>query len=127
MQITVRNHQGVEEWIVAIKGSFDFQTARAFLAEVKARPWTGKARIVFDLMAVDHLESSGLGAMLLVAERLNSRIRPVIRCGHERVWSVLRIAHMERIFDLVPVGPLQHLASQTQAANAAIPKDKALV
>ena len=108
MQISVRENQGVEEWWVTIQGSFGFDTARAFLAEMKKRPWTGKSRVVFDLTAVDHLESSGLGAMLLVVERLDSKTRPVIRCSEERVWAVLHIAHMERLFDLVPVGKLQH-------------------
>lgn len=99
---------------------------RAFLSEMKAKPWSGKARIVFDLTEAEHLESSGLGAMLLVAERLRSQIRPVIRCGHEQVWAVLQIAHMERIFDLVPVGSLQHLATQTLPASTAVSRDEAL-
>lgn len=107
MQITVRDDQGVEEWYVTLKGSFGFETARAFLAEMKKRTWSGKARIVFDLSEVTHLESSGLGAMLLVVERVNSQTRPVIRCGNEQVWAVLHIAHMERLFDLVPVGSIR--------------------
>jgi len=127
MQITVRENQGMEEWVVAIKGSFDFETARAFLAEMKNQTWSGKARIVFDLVDAEHLESSGLGAMLLVAERMRSPSRPVIRCGHERVWGVLRIAHMERIFDLVPVGPLQYLVTLTHPSAAAAAKAKALL
>ncbi len=104
MQLAVKENQGVEEWWVTLKGSFGFEAARAFLAEMKKRPLSGKARVVFDLSEVDHLESSGLGAMLLVVERMNNQVRPVIRCGSERVLAVLQIAHMERLFDLVPVG-----------------------
>lgn len=120
MQITVRESQGVEEWCVTLKGSFGFEAARAFLAEMKKRPCSGKVRIVFDLSQVTHLESSGLGAMLLVVERINCQIRPVIRCGNEQVWAMLHIAHMERLFDLVPVGPLQD-PKMAAAANADAP------
>ena len=120
MQLKVREDQGIEEWCISIKGSFGFDAARAFLAEMKKRPWSGKARIVFDLTEVDHLESSGLGAMLLVVERVNSQTRPVIRCGDERVWAVLHIAHMERLFDLVPVGRLRD-PNTTSVAHASAP------
>lgn len=108
MQLVVRDNQGVEEWCVTLKGSFGFETARAFLSEMKKRPASGRARIVFDLAAVDHLESSGLGAMLLVVERMNSQARPTIRCGNENVWAVLHIAHMERLFDIEAVGALRN-------------------
>lgn len=120
MQLTVREDQGMEEWCITVKGSFGFDAARAFLAEMKKRPWSGKARIVFDLSEVNHLESSGLGAMLLVVERVNSQTRPVIRCGDERVWAVLHIAHMERLFDLVPVGRLRD-AKTASVTNANVP------
>lgn len=116
MQITVREDQGMEEWCVTLKGSFGFEAARAFLAEMKKRPWSGKARIVFDLSEVTHLESSGLGAMLLVVERVNSQTRPVIRCGSEQVWAVLHIAHMERLFDLVPVGSIRDRKTATSGS-----------
>jgi len=117
MQISVRENEGVEEWYVTIKGSFGFEAGRAFLAEMKKNPWSGKARIVFDLSEVTHLESSGLGAMLLVVERVKSQARPVIRCGDERVWAVLHIAHMERLFDLVPVGRIRD-PMRASASNA---------
>jgi anti-anti-sigma factor len=118
MQFIVRENQGVEECCITLKGNFGFDVARAFLAEMKKRPTSGKTRIVFDLSGVDHLESSGLGAMLLVVERMESQHRPIIRCGNERVWAVLQIAHMERLFDLVPVGPL---ADRAGAASTNIP------
>ncbi len=107
MQLKIRDNQGVEEWCITIKGSFGFEAARAFLAEMKKRPWNGNGHVVFDLTEADHLESSGLGAMLLVVDRLQSKHKPVIRCGNERVWAVLHIAHMDRIFNLEPVGALR--------------------
>jgi anti-anti-sigma regulatory factor len=106
MRIIVNQNQGIEEWRVVIKGCFGFEVARACLAEMRDRTWSGKGRIVFDLTQVDHLESSGLGAMLLVVERMLSRERPVIRCAHPGVWEVLAVARMDRQFDLEPVGQL---------------------
>jgi len=107
MQLKIRDNQGVEEWCITIKGSFGFEAARAFLAEMKKRTWTGSGHVVFDLSEADHLESSGLGAMLLVVDRLQSKHKPLIRCGSERVWAVLHIAHMDRMFDIEAVGGLR--------------------
>lgn len=116
MEITVNENQGVEEWRITLNGSFGFEVARAFLEAMKKRARSGEARVVFDLSALDHLDSSGLGAMLLVVERFNSRCRPVIRCGDERVWAVLHVAHMEHLFDILPGGRLTRVPSMDEAA-----------
>ena len=106
MRISIKDNQGIEDWVVSIKGQFGFEVAKACLAELRQRPWHGKARIVFDLADVENLESAGLGAMLLLAERMHGPNRPVIRCANASVWGVLTVARMDRQFDLVPVGRL---------------------
>ncbi|MCP5277158.1 MAG: STAS domain-containing protein [Thiobacillus sp.] len=116
MQFSRKDDNGVEEWCLTLEGCFGFEVARAFLAEAKKSPCSGKTRVIFDLSSVDHLESSGLGAMLLVAERMNSRIRSIIRCGDERIWALLHIARLERLFDIVPTGQLKHSLSLSDSS-----------
>jgi len=112
MKISVKDNQGVEEWCITLEGCFDFEAARDCLTDMRQRPWSGKGRIIFDLRYVDHLESAGLGAMLLLVERMPSRVRPAIRCSAPKVWAVLKVARLDRHFDLIPEGRLRmHAAS----------------
>lgn len=126
MRIHILENEGIEEWRIAISGCFGFEVARACVAEMRARPWTGRARIVFDLSEVDHLESAGLGAMLLVVERMPSRARPAIRAAQAQVWGVLQVARMERHFDLLPVGRLRGLVSGVSMAGKQPPPTRPL-
>ena len=125
MRISIKTLQGVEEWHITIAGNFDFEVARACMAEMKQRAWNGTARLVFDLCDVVHLQSCGLGAMLLVAERLSGKFRPQIRCCNETVWAVLQVARMDRQFELIPLGRLRALAQPPRPAalNAGVLKD----
>jgi anti-anti-sigma regulatory factor len=125
MQIKIEEKQGVEEWRIVIKERFGFDTARACVAAVRARPWNRQARLVFDLTDAEHLESSGLGAMLLLVERMPSAVRPEIRFRGAGILAVLQVAHMERHFDLVPVGGLAALGGLPQKSRASVPKSKA--
>ena len=110
MRIQLKDNKGVQEWHISIEGNFDFDVARACLAEMKLRALENPARLVFDLLDVTRLESCGLGAMLLVAERMPIRkLRPEIRCGDPNIMAVLQVARLDRMFDLVPVGRLRGL------------------
>jgi hypothetical protein len=120
MRITIQESQGIERWRIAIQGRFGFDIARACVAELKKRPWSGKAQIVFDLVDAEHLESSGLGAMLLVVERMPRRIRPEIHFRDAAILAILQVAHMERHFDLVPVGavhPILHAQDSSKPSS----------
>ncbi|MEW5769978.1 MAG: STAS domain-containing protein [Pseudomonadota bacterium] len=119
MPLTIQNKQGVEEWCVSVRGRFDFSVARACLAEVGARAWHRNARLVFDLTDVERIESAGLGAMLLLLERMPGAHRPVVRCANREVWSVLHITHMEHYCDLEAEGELARQLSAQAATPAA--------
>jgi anti-anti-sigma factor len=121
MRIQLKENQGVQEWHISIKGDFDFDVARACLAEMTQRVLENPARVVFDLFEATHLQSCGLGAMLLVAERMPlKKVRPEIRCGDPNIMAVLQVAGMDRQFDLVPVGRLRGLMMFGQPGSLSV-------
>lgn len=100
MQISTRN---VDNQItLALQGRFDFHTHRDFRTAYEQPLDDPKIReIVIDLGAVEYLDSSALGMLLLLRERAESLGKTVALAKmHGTVKQVLDVANFDKIFPM---------------------------
>lgn len=87
------DHNGV--LTIHVSGRFDFRTIKDFNEALKAdaRSW------VVDLSAVEYVDSSALGMLLLLRERVNGDAQRVhLRGLHGQPRDVLFMAKFDRMF-----------------------------
>ncbi|ACZ31761.1 anti-sigma-factor antagonist [Xylanimonas cellulosilytica DSM 15894] len=86
---------------LAPAGRLDLASAPRVKARIDDLARNGRARVVVDLGAVDHVDSSGLGALIagLKATRQAGGGLRIARVG-EQVRAVLKLTNLDRI--LVP-------------------------
>lgn len=89
--------------VIRLKGRFDFSTHREFRAAIESAmqlPHTRKIRV--DLGAVDYLDSSALGMLLILRDKALAASKPVELAGaRQSVAQVLEIANFKSMFAIV--------------------------
>lgn len=100
MQIDVmKTEQGVT---IGLDGRFDFGTHRDFRAAVeKAMQETTGNSLLIDLGRVDYLDSSALGMLLMLRDKVNAANKTVslVNC-RGNVRQVLDIANFGKLFSI---------------------------
>jgi anti-sigma B factor antagonist len=102
MQIVERRRVGdVHVW--AIDGGIDYTTQEEFLAEMQRVLDAGERRVVLDFHKLSYISSWGLGLLLRVHKRYkNAGADLKFADLHTSVGDVLRLSHLDRVFDLYP-------------------------
>lgn len=99
MQATVTENEG--RTILRLQGRFDFNAHREFreaIATVLASP---TAPIMVDLGAVDYLDSSALGMLLMLRDKAKSASREVALTNcRGAVRQILDIANFGKLFNI---------------------------
>ena len=86
--------------VISVDGNFDFDFHDAFLSSYKGHDIAGKT-VVVDLTRASYVDSSALGMMLLLRERVSGAGGKVsIRGANEEVRRILEIANFSRVFDI---------------------------
>ena len=89
--IAVRDQQGSSA-VLVVRGRFDFQNHREFREKVDEMVAAGKTLLTVDLAAVDFIDSSALGMLLLARETCR-------QAGGEVVLA-RPAQYVARVFDL---------------------------
>lgn len=89
--------------LVKLSGRFDFNTHREFRSAVEALAnETDVTEVVVDFAEVDYLDSSALGMLLMLREKMNVAKKGLTISGvHGNVKQVLEIANFGRLFHIV--------------------------
>ncbi|WP_269531812.1 STAS domain-containing protein [Chitinimonas sp. BJYL2] len=85
---------------IVLVGHFTFEAHRAFraaYADIVSNPEID--RLDVDFAGVDYLDSSGLGMLLLLRERMAQRSVRLLNT-HGPVRTVLEVANFSRLFDM---------------------------
>lgn len=100
MQASILNESG--KTIIKLVGRFDFNTHREFRAAYE--PLVGDAAVrsvVVDLSGVDYLDSSALGMLLMLRDKLGGASKDVTLSGvRGNVKQVLDIANFGKLFHI---------------------------
>lgn len=100
MQVTVSNEGG--KATIKLGGRFDFNTHREFRAAYE--PLIGDAAIrgvVVDFAGVDYLDSSALGMLLMLRDKMGGANKDVALTGvRGNVKQVLDIANFGKLFQI---------------------------
>jgi anti-sigma B factor antagonist len=97
LQIDVVHRDGFT--VLSPHGEIDFATGPRLKESITETLVAGQVHLVVDLLAVDFLESTGLGALIggrRRAEALNGSLRLV--CGQDRLLEVFRITGLDKVF-----------------------------
>lgn len=90
--------QKTEATWLSIRGKFNFGCYREFQAAIAGPP---PGRYVVDLTRTEYLDSSALGMLLLLREKVgDDRERVVIQPGGGQPREVLRLANFEKLFTI---------------------------
>ena len=84
----------------AINGRFDFEMHQEFRNAIR-QAGTGLARYVIDMGAVEDMDSSALGMLLLLRENAggdNANVQ-LVRCRPD-IIDILKMANFQTIFDI---------------------------
>ena len=100
MQTTVL--MDADKAIVKLVGRFDFNTHRDFRsAYEQLLADTGICSVTVDFSSVDYLDSSALGMLLMLRDRLSSANKEVMLSGvRGNVKQVLDIANFNKLFQI---------------------------
>ncbi len=89
---------------LSLEGRFDFNSHRDFRNAYEAMLNNPQAReIVIDFAKVDYLDSSALGMLLLLREKVDAAGKKISLKGLQgTVKQVLEIANFQRLFNIKP-------------------------
>lgn len=100
MQIssTTQNNEAT----LALSGRFDFNTHREFRSAYESLiTGGGLSRITLNMQAVDYLDSSALGMLLLLNEKATAaNIKVMISSPQQSVRQILEIANFNKLFTI---------------------------
>lgn len=100
MDVNVRQIDGQAR--LELRGRFDFTSHRSFKQACEtAFAADGARELVIDMEAVEYLDSSALGMLLLLRDKCKAAARPVslVNCGGT-VRDVLKVANFDKLFTL---------------------------
>ena len=99
MQATVTVNEG--RAVIRLQGRFDFNSHREFHDATDTAMATPASAIVVDFGAVDYLDSSALGMLLMLRDRAKAAAREV-SLSHCRgaVRQILDIANFGKLFSI---------------------------
>jgi len=88
--------------VVKLAGRFDFHTQREFRSACESLAVDGDIRaVVVDFSGVDYLDSSALGMLLLLRDKLAEADKPVALTGARgHVKQVLGVANFGKLFSI---------------------------
>ena len=124
LQIDVTEHAGYT--VLSPQGEIDFATGPQLKEAITERLVAGDVHLVVDLLAVDFIESTGLGALIggrRRAQALNGSLTLV--CTEAQVLKVFRITGLDKVFDDLRVGRGRHRgAARAERRRLADPRDR---
>lgn len=101
MQLTVVKDAG--QAVITLDGRFDFNTHRDFRGAYE--PLVGDAAVnsvTVDFAGVDYLDSSALGMLLMLRDKLGGAAKEITLAGAQgKVKQVLEIANFDKLFKIV--------------------------
>lgn len=100
MQVTVSNEGG--KATIKLNGRFDFNTHREFRSAYEPLITDATARgVVVDFSGVDYLDSSALGMLLMLRDKMGGANKDVALTGvRGNVKQVLDIANFGKLFHI---------------------------
>jgi HptB-dependent secretion and biofilm anti anti-sigma factor len=100
MQASIQNEAG--KAIVKLSGRFDFNTHREFRGAYEPLVTDASVRsVVVDFSGVDYLDSSALGMLLMLRDKLGGANKDVALTGvRGNVKQVLDIANFGKLFQI---------------------------
>lgn len=100
MQVTVSNEGG--KATIKLNGRFDFNTHREFRSAYEPLITDAAARgVVVDFSGVDYLDSSALGMLLMLRDKMGGANKDVALTGvRGNVKQVLDIANFGKLFHI---------------------------
>ncbi|HYO38922.1 MAG TPA: STAS domain-containing protein [Nocardioidaceae bacterium] len=97
LQIDVDRRSGVT--VLSPYGEIDFATGPRLRESITENLVAGRVNLVVDLLGVEFIESTGLGALIggrRRAEALNGSLSLV--CGEDQLLEVFRITGLDKVF-----------------------------
>jgi anti-anti-sigma factor len=100
MQASIQNEAG--KAVVKLSGRFDFNTHREFRGAYEPLVTDASVRsVVVDFSGVDYLDSSALGMLLMLRDKLGGANKDVALTGvRGNVKQVLDIANFGKLFQI---------------------------
>ena len=99
MQANVTNLDG--KTVIQLQGRFDFNAHREFREAVEQAVKEAVTQILVDLGAVDYLDSSALGMLLMLRDKMGGANKDVALTGvRGNVKQVLDIANFGKLFQI---------------------------
>lgn len=115
LQIDVAHRAGYA--VLSPQGEIDFATGPQLTDAITETLVAGEVRVVVDLLAVDFIESTGLGALIggrRRAQALHGSLSLV--CTESQVLKILRVTGLDKVFsihDTVEEATAQDAAART--------------
>jgi anti-anti-sigma factor len=86
--------------LVQVAGELDLATSPQLREEVEDVDWDEMKRVVFDLLEVEFMDSSGLGVLIALREEHPETEIALVADGDGLVTKVLRLTAMEELFPI---------------------------
>lgn len=102
--MAVETHLNTETKIleISISGRFDFSIHQNF-RKITQQTDMGVKAIVIDLGQTDYMDSSALGMLLVLRDKVNENKEAItIKNSQENVKKILKIANFDKLFTLDP-------------------------
>lgn len=85
--------------VVRLKGELDMAQGGKLQGHVREMLASGRGKFVLSMVALDYLDSSGLGALVAIAKLLRTKNGRVVLVTNDFVDEILAITRLDDIFD----------------------------
>ena len=87
--------------VLSPRGEIDFATGPKLKEAITERLMAGEVTLVVDLLAVDFIESTGLGALIGGRRRAHAlKGSLVLVCTEEQMLKIFRITGLDKVFQI---------------------------
>lgn len=101
-RLKIEQHQDDGNFIVNLHGEIDLHSSPKLREAMLAEVGNGSQRFIFDLAAVDYIDSSGVGTLVELKRKVErQKCKLILAAVQPRVLNVLEITQLDKFFPIV--------------------------
>jgi anti-sigma B factor antagonist len=105
-----------EVLVIKADGGLNGETAEKFVRDIEKLVRAGLSKIIVDCSELEYISSFGLGVLVRLHKRMAVEGGDVkIASAHSALLDVIRLARLDRLFDIYPDVPRARLAFRPPA------------
>ncbi len=101
MNLDVSSREAGDFVVFEVRGEVDLYSAPVLKKAVYDMIDSGQTKLIFDLNALDFMDSTGLGILVASLKRLTTEGGQLkLACGRDNILKIFKITGLDKVFDI---------------------------